>query len=118
MSTETQKVDVPFFYIDKHTAEAINNPMTSSRDGVRVHRHGFPLPEGEFVPVYIKPISYAHSEIIRKASRLVESLSMDGFVKPSAKNANAGFIDMRDWYALQGEVIALRAALARIGGEA
>jgi hypothetical protein len=45
---------VPFFYIDKHTAGAIANPMTPSRDGVRAYRPQFPLPDGEFVPVYLQ----------------------------------------------------------------
>lgn len=47
------------------------------------------------------------------AQRLIETLSADAFVKPSGKNANAGFVDMRDWYAMQGEVAALSAALAQ-----
>jgi hypothetical protein len=45
---------VAFFYIDKHTAGAIANPMTPSRDGVRAYRPQFPLPDGEFVPVYLQ----------------------------------------------------------------
>ena len=109
-------VDVPFFYIHKHTAEAINNPMTSSRGGVTAYRHGFNLPDGEFVPVYVEPINYATSEMIHAAERVAKTLATEGLVKPSTKNANAGFIDMRDWYALQGEVNELRAALARVGG--
>lgn len=114
MSTDTRKVDVPFFYIHKKTAEAINNPVTSSRSGVTAYRHGFQLPDGDFVPVYIEPINYATSEMIHTAERVAKTLSMDGLVKTSTKNANAGFIDMRDWYALQGEVNELRAALARL----
>lgn len=44
-------------------------------------------------------------------SRLLASLKVETFVKPSTKNANAGFVDMRDWYALQGEVMAVESAL-------
>lgn len=106
---------MPFFYLGKSTAEAINNPCTPHRD-VRAYRAGFSLPEGQFIPVYIEPVSYSTSELIKAACRLVETISLDGLVKPSAKNPNAGFVDMRDWYALQGEVDALRTALLAARG--
>jgi hypothetical protein len=61
---------------------------------------------------------YEAMAVISAAKKVADTLSVDGFVKPSAKNANAGFIDMRDWYALQGEVNELRAALARTGASA
>jgi hypothetical protein len=44
---------VPFFYIDTQTAGAIANPMTPSRDVPGVRAYQPPLPDGEFVPVYL-----------------------------------------------------------------
>lgn len=51
-------------------------------------------------------------QIREAAERLLATLEMPTLVKPSGKNENAGFIDMRDWYALQADVQALRAALS------
>ena len=59
----------------------------------------------------------AVAELSAKAEAVVRTLEMPTLVKQSAKNANSGFIDWRDWCALKGEVAALRAALARCGGE-
>lgn len=56
----------------------------------------------------------ATARALDAAERLIGSLSVDGFVKPSAKNTNAGFLDMRDWYALQGEVNELREAMLAV----
>src|SRR6185312_14173910 len=44
---------VPFFYVDTQTAGAIANPMTPSRDVPGVRAYQPPLPDGEFVPVYL-----------------------------------------------------------------
>lgn len=57
----------------------------------------------------------AVAELSAKAEAVVRTLEMPTLVKQSAKNANSGFIDWRDWCALKGEVAALRAALARCG---
>lgn len=58
----------------------------------------------------------AVAELVAKSERVTRTLELAEFVKPSAKNANAGFVDMRDWFALKGEVMELRAALAKFGG--
>lgn len=58
----------------------------------------------------------AVAELIGKADAVAGALEMPTLVKQSTKNPNAGFIDWRDWCALQGEAAALRAALARVGG--
>ena len=55
--------------------------------------------------------------VVAAAKQLLDTLTSDGFVKPSAKNSNAGFVDLRDWYAMQGEVLALKRALEAMGGE-
>lgn len=53
--------------------------------------------------------------LVMKADAIVATLELPGYAKQSNKNANAGFIDWRDWCALLGEVNALRAALAPFG---
>lgn len=60
-------------------------------------------------------------ELIDKAAAVVVTVLAEGdgkLVKPSAKNANAGFVDLRSWYALKSEVMQLQAALARVQGGA
>ena len=59
------------------------------------------------------PAPVAGDAVRIAAQRLIETLSVDSFVKSSTKNANAGFVDMRCWYAMQGEVAALKSALAQ-----
>lgn len=60
----------------------------------------------------------AVARMAEAAEKVAGTLEMGSLVKPSRKNENAGFIDMRDWYALKGEVSALRDALAAYRGEA
>lgn len=60
----------------------------------------------------------AIAELIEAGDCVVKSISVAKLVKPSNKNPNAGFVDMRAWYALQGEVTHLIAALARVQGGA
>lgn len=60
----------------------------------------------------------AIAELIETGDCVVKAISVAELVKPSNKNPNAGFVDMRAWYALQGEVTHLIAALARVQGGA
>ena len=60
----------------------------------------------------------AVAELIEKAERVIATLEMPTLVKASTKNENAGFIDMRDWYALLADIKAARASLARVGADA
>lgn len=56
------------------------------------------------------------AELIERTDRLTKSM-LPTLVKQSTKNANAGFIDWRDWIALYAEANALRQTLARCNGE-
>jgi hypothetical protein len=59
----------------------------------------------------------AMSSLLKSANKVADFATiMDSDVKLSKKNANAGFIDMRDWYAFQGDVSQLRDAISRVGG--
>lgn len=71
---------------------------------------------GEAVYETARNVRAAVAELIGKADAVAGTLEMPTLVKQSTKNPNAGFIDWRGWCALQGEVAALRAALARVGG--
>ena len=57
----------------------------------------------------------AVAELMKQAERLEVAITFPGLVKPSTKNSNAGFVDMRDWYALMAQVQDMHAALSRIG---
>jgi hypothetical protein len=57
----------------------------------------------------------AVAELMKQAERLEVAITFPGLVKPSTKNPNAGFVDMRDWYALMAQVQDMHAALSRIG---
>ena len=58
----------------------------------------------------------AVAELVEITGRVLETLELPALVHQSKKNENAGFIDWRDWCALRGEVMALRAAFTRVGG--
>lgn len=58
----------------------------------------------------------AVAELFDTADSVCNTIELQNIVSQSTKNENAGFIDWRDWCCLLGEVKALRAALARIGG--
>lgn len=55
----------------------------------------------------------AVAELVSKSERVAATLEMPALARQSTKNANAGFIDWRDWCALKGEVADLRATLAK-----
>lgn len=101
MSAQTQKVDV--LAVMKRAA-----------------KRAFVDGEGADIELHLD-ICRAHDAILSllgAAGKAVETLSLDGLVKPSKKNPNAGFIDLRDWYCFQGNELAkLRSALTNVGGE-
>lgn len=76
----------------------------------------------EFGPEVGKRVGGARdavAELIAKVDALAASLESPTLVRPSTKNENAGFVDMRGWYGLIGnELKQVRAASARCKGGA